>query len=235
MSAWLKKTSSTTVAPGKEILGYGDNVTSGNRFSFWINGNGVANGLGIENGGAAKTFPWTWDNQWHQLTAVLPPGQNDLSAVNLYYDGVNSLSANGSGTLHTVQTELCFGAVPGYHTLDPNYNFDGVIDEVRFSNVARSANWEWAEYQTAAANSQFNNYGAAFHLVSASSVNLSIEENVTNIVISWAMNANLGAALQRSSDLLNWTNISGPVFFDGASNNVTVVPQEPVQFYRLVD
>lgn len=234
MSGWFKKTSSTTAAPGKEIAGYGDNSLGGNRFSFWVNGNGTANGLGVEIGGFAKTFPWSWDNQWHYLAAVLPSGQNDLSGVNVFYDGAPA-SATGSGAIHTVQTELCFGAIPGYHTSDPNYNLDGVIDEFRFSTIPRSANWAWAEYQSVAANAQFNAYTTAFQFVPASSVNLSVESSETNVTVSWPMNADIGARLQQSSNLLNWAAAPASVVFDGASNRVILPTQDQARFFRLID
>lgn len=126
MSAWFKKISSTAVAPGKEIAGYGDNSVNGDRFSFWIGGNGTANALGVEIGGSAMTFPWSWDNQWHHLAAVLPAGQNDLSGVNLFYDGASNAAAAGSGAINTLQTELCFGGIPNYHNPDTNYDLDGL-------------------------------------------------------------------------------------------------------------
>jgi alpha-galactosidase len=235
MSAWFKKTSATTAAPGKEIVGYGDNSLMGNRFSFWINGNGVANALGVENGGAARTFPWSWDNQWHHLAATLPPGQSDLSGVTVYYDGLANGAVAGSGTLHTVQTELCFAAIPGYHTTDASYNLDGVLDEVRFSNVARSANWEWAEYQSASAHSQFNSYGNVSDFVPAPAVNLSIAWSTANAIISWTTNSAVSAILQESADLIHWTNTVVPVVVQGGSNTVTIAPQNQAQFYRLMD
>jgi len=158
VSAWFRKNAAATASPGKELLGYGNN-TLNQRFGLWVGGNGTANTLGAENCGVARTFPWSWDGQWHQLVAVLPAGQNDMSNLQLYYDGNPNLSATGQGEINTAQDELSFAAIPAYHTSDRTYDFDGSLDEVRISNVDRSANWIWAEWMNAASNATFSSYG----------------------------------------------------------------------------
>ncbi len=235
LSAWLRKTAAATASPGKELLGYGNNSVNGDRFSFWISGNGTATALGVEDQGSARTFPWSWDSNWHHLVAVLPPGQNDLSGVKLYYDGTENTSAIGSGPIQTVQTELCFGAIPGYHTSDITYNLDGALDEVRVSSVARSPSWSQAEYKTMALNSIFSSYGTVIHFVPVSSVNLSISGNGTDFVISWPINAAAGSVLQESIDLLTWTNVPATVVSTGSGNVVTVMGQNAQRFYRLAN
>jgi PKD repeat protein len=158
VSAWFKKNAAATASPGKEIFGYGNNTT-GQRFGLWIGGNGTANALGVENCGAGRTFPWSWDGQWHQLAAVLPSGQSDLSGVQLYYDGSLNNSATGQSPLNTAQDELCLAALPTFHTTNRVYDFDGSLDEVRISKVARSTNWVWAEWVSAASSAVFTSYG----------------------------------------------------------------------------
>jgi hypothetical protein len=39
------------------------------------------------------------------------------------------------------------------------YDFDGSLDEVRIANVARSANWLWAEWVSAVSSAGFTGYG----------------------------------------------------------------------------
>lgn len=158
VSAWFKKNAAATASPGKEIIGYGNNTT-GQRFGLWIGGNGAANALGVENCGASRTFPWTSDGQWHQLAAVLPSGQSDLSGVQLYYDGSLNNAATGQSQINTALDELSLAALPTYHTTNRTYDFDGSLDEVRISNVARSANWVWAEWVSAASSAAFTSYG----------------------------------------------------------------------------
>jgi hypothetical protein len=158
VSAWFNKSAAATSSPGKEIFGYGNNTT-GQRFGLWIGGSDTANALGVENCGAARTIPWNWNGQWHQLAAVLPSGQSDLSGVQLYYDGSLNNSATGQGQINTALDELCFAAIPTYHSSDRTYDFDGALDEVRISNVARSANWLWAEWVSAASSAVFTGYG----------------------------------------------------------------------------
>jgi hypothetical protein len=46
--------------------------------------------------------------------------------------------------------------------------YDGMLDEMRISSVARSTNWVWAEYQNMAANTVFAFYGTMTSGVAAS-------------------------------------------------------------------
>jgi alpha-galactosidase len=235
VSAWFRKYVAATPSPGKELVGYGDNTNNGDRFSFWFSGNGTATALGIEDQGVARTFPWTWDGNWHHLVAVLPPGQTNLNGVILYYDGIKCQSASGSGPINTVQNELCFGAIPGYHTADTTYNLDGVLDEIRFSSVARSANWSWAEFMTTASNSTFTSYGGVIKFTPVSLINLIINGNASGVVVAWPVNTAAGSTLQESPDLIAWTNSLLVPMFGIVSNSVIVLPQNMTRFYRLAN
>ena len=158
LSAWFRKSSSSVPSPGKEILGYGDN-SAGGRFALWIGGNGSASSLGMETCSGGRSFPWNWDSKWHHLAAVLPAGQYDAGVVKLFHDGVENTSATGSGTINTASSELSMAAIPLYHNSDRAYDFDGILDEVRISNVDRSATWLWSEFMTSSSNSVFTSYG----------------------------------------------------------------------------
>jgi hypothetical protein len=109
------------------------------------------------------------------------------------------------------------------------------LDEVRFSSVARSASWSWAEYKTTASNSVFSSYGAVIDFVPVSSVSLSISGSRSGVVISWPINAAAGSVFQESKDLLTWTNSPATVVLAGSSNMVTVAPQNAETFYRLAN
>jgi alpha-galactosidase len=234
VSTWFQKNTATTALPGEEIVGYGDNTVVGDRFGLWIGGNGTPNALGVENEGSGRTFGWAWDSNWHNLAAVLPPGQNDLSGLNLYYDGTQNALATGSGPIDTVPNELCFAALPGYHTGDLTYDFVGNLDEVRISNVARSANWIWAEYMTMASNAVFNTYGAVtLYTAPVSPVQLTISGNGNGVMISWPAITAGNAMLQTSPDLITWTNSTAPVVINGSRKMVSITPESQAQFYRL--
>jgi PKD repeat protein len=234
VSTWFIKTSASTAAPGEEIVGYGDNLTPGDRFGLWITGNGTATALGVEDQGVARSFAWTWDPRWHFLAAVLPTGQTNLSGLDLYYDGKLNSSASGSGVINTLPDELCLAGVPGYHTSDVSYNFPGVLDEVRISSVARSANWLWAEYQNVVSNAVFNSYGPVTlyspHIFPA---RLTVRIAGGNAVITWPANVAMGTVLQESPDLVHWTNSTASVVLNGTNNTVDLSPQLSKGFYRL--
>ena len=164
--------------------------------------------------------------------AVLPPSQNDLTGIRLYFDGAEITTATGSAPINTALDELCFAAVPGYHTADRTLDFNGTIDEVRISSRDRSANWVWAEHSTVVSNRVFSSYGvvSAFPLVALS---LAISLNGSNIVISWSTNAVAAMVIEESSDLITWTNSTAAMTTSGTNKTVTIVPQAAKKFYRL--
>jgi hypothetical protein len=236
LSVWFKKNSATAVYPGQEIVGYGDNAITGDRFGLWIGGDGTVNALGAENQGGGHLFPWTWDSGWHSLAAVLPSGQNDLSGVKLYYDGVENTSATGSGPIDTALDELSFAAIPNYHNGDRNYDFDGALDEMRISDVARSAAWLRAENLTMASNELFCSHGAVTPLANpVAAVWLNISHTNDTIVVSWPRDIMAGAVLKESPDLHAWTNSTATIVTNGDRCAVVIVPDETMKFYKLAD
>jgi len=64
-------------------------------------------------------------------------GSWDGNTVRVYIDGYEENSTTFTGTLNSSTSNVRFGAA---ETDDPGY-FDGTIDEVRISNVARSGDW----------------------------------------------------------------------------------------------
>lgn len=233
LSVWFKKDSDTCASPGQEIVGYGDNTVTGDRFGLWVGGNGTANLLGVEIQEAGRYFPWTWDSKWHSLAAVLPSGQDDLSGVKLYYDGVENTSATGSGPINTALDELCFAAIPNYHNGDRTYDFDGALDEIRISDVARSADWLWAENMTIVSNEMFSSYGTVTPPASLVSVWLTISHTNDTILVSWPKDIVTGAVLKESSDLHTWTNSTATIVTNGGQKVVIIVPTDTMKFYKL--
>jgi hypothetical protein len=77
--------------------------------------------------------------------------------VSMYVNGVSrSLDTSSfSQRLLADNQPLMFGSIVS----DPSYFMQGRMDEVRVSSTARSANWVWAGYMTAASNSAFCTYG----------------------------------------------------------------------------
>jgi Concanavalin A-like lectin/glucanases superfamily/Domain of unknown function (DUF2341) len=91
----------------------------------------------------AKVENWTTAGTlgaWASLASVY-----DGTAARMYVDGQLALSAPSTGTLDELVTPLAIGADLNLVPRD----FDGLIDEVRISNVARSAAWVRAQHLAA--------------------------------------------------------------------------------------
>ena len=95
------------------------------------------------------------DGNWHYLVGTLSGGTSQIS----YVDGV----AVTSGTVSsfngfTAGTSLIGAAENGGST--PTTFTDGAVDEVRISNIARSADWIKTEYNNQSSPSTFYTVGA---------------------------------------------------------------------------
>ncbi len=107
---------------------------------FWDSGIGWVDryrvdGVYRENWTSTGTF-----GQWNSLSSVY-----DGDSVRLYVDGVEvatTPATGGTGLLDSLPTPIYIGGNPG---LSPR-EFQGDIDEVRISTVARSADWIRAEH-----------------------------------------------------------------------------------------
>lgn len=108
---------------------YGLRITSGNKLEMII-GNGTT-GQAL-SGNASLT---------NTTSNVFVGGTWDGTAVRTYVDGVNDSNAAQTVTPAGNAATLRIGEYGG-----PANYFDGVIDEVRISKVARSASWIQAEY-----------------------------------------------------------------------------------------
>jgi RHS repeat-associated protein len=137
-SAWFKMSSSG---------GY-RNIFSNSRdaspwHGLWVNGTTVIFGSSNNLNGPGVTT-----NAWHYAVAVQTGG----SGQKLYVDGVlvasdsTPVNANGTGTCEIGNNSV-------------SEAFQGVIDEVRASSVARSADWIAAEYANQNSPSTFYTFG----------------------------------------------------------------------------
>jgi hypothetical protein len=117
--------------------------------------------LGSSQAGAASVLTV---NQWQQVGAKFDSNNKTDSKI-FRNGGVVATLNQSSGSLGPDNNGLAFGGRP---STGESYYFNGAMDEVRISSVARSTNWVWAEYQTMANNTTFNNYGAVTNLPSAS-------------------------------------------------------------------
>ena len=127
------------------------------------------NDVGIENGGgistscaagflcfsvdngsvwqSAQTAESSWTSgTWYFVTGTFSPSTGLQMYVNGAEDGSNSSTTRGS----TLSTLLWMGA-----ETNSTHNFDGKLDEVRVSNVARAPGWVYTEYQNENAPSSF--------------------------------------------------------------------------------
>lgn len=105
-----------------------------------------------EGDGAGGYFGGALSAGWNKIDFVWDGGNGVL----LYKNGVYVETVNGGGTMGVLRTtthNLWIGGQDGF-----SRNFDGKLDETRFSNSARSAHWILASYHSEA--DSLLNYGA---------------------------------------------------------------------------
>ena len=114
-------------------------------YGFFVQSNGSV-ALYIQLGGVWTGSGWASlsSDQWYHIVGVY-----DGSSMKVYVDGEEEISTAASGSINSISDVLYIGrqGTAG----DPSENLDGVIDEVRVSNVARNNSWVNASYQN-----QFN-------------------------------------------------------------------------------
>ncbi len=116
---------------------------SSNPFSIkWVAGRMR---LFIGNGSSSGTSTWeeaVWvnDNQWHHV--VCQKNGTDGSLTNYYVDGVQVPTATGINSSQWLKDNYCIGGRTGIET----YNFDGMLDEMRFAPQNLSSDWIYATY-----------------------------------------------------------------------------------------
>ena len=89
------------------------------------------------------------DGTWHHITAV-----REGSEGRIYLDGQFAASHDPTNGTRWMDANISCGM--GRDIRDNNSPFNGMIDETRLANVARSTNWIWAAFMNQASNSTFS-------------------------------------------------------------------------------
>jgi len=144
VSAWIKTTN------GNDQI-----IASSDRSEYWrleINGNGASSGrigwdvttdTGCRDMGSSKRID---DGNWHYVV-----GSYENGKMKIYIDGVLDESRNTGTKFGTGQTRYSFIGVGSEAEIydgkkRPDNYFDGSIDEICISNVARDASWILVSY-----------------------------------------------------------------------------------------
>lgn len=144
LSAWVKTSSATQQGIFSHYnynageTGYLLHILANGRVQLKVS----ANGVGFTyNEGTTSDVTTLNDGLWHHIVAVWDYGVG----FNIYIDGAlttsNPMIKTGDITLSTT---LGIGRGDGYY----GGSFNGTIDEVRISNIARSAAWELGTFNS---------------------------------------------------------------------------------------
>ena len=126
------------------------------KHAFWFNLDGASSWSWITVGNAAVPTRAEWHysaRSWDGETGNVRGFQDDLCFV-------NSTDAQYKGQVATIGGQFVVGNT--FETRWGTSAYPGIIDEVRISNVARSADWVKATYDTIKNNSTFTRYGNAY-------------------------------------------------------------------------
>jgi len=144
-SAWVNTRSLTST---QNILRYddgdlsdGDNPIPRNIYMFRVDNNQVTFSFGTVPGGLSgmSRGPIAL-NTWHHVVAVRDVGADTQS---IYIDGVQAGAAVTDTTTGVWETTGQYAMMGRWHTIE---FFNGLIDELRVSSVARSGTWIQTEY-----------------------------------------------------------------------------------------
>ncbi|MCK5853026.1 LamG domain-containing protein, partial [bacterium] len=84
-------------------------------------------------------------------------GTYDGSTIKYYVDADQKETRSATGNINWKFSPQGFYIGKFHDDSEDNY-YNGKIDEVRISDVARSADWLWADQQTMASNNSFTSY-----------------------------------------------------------------------------
>ncbi|MFA5776776.1 MAG: DUF2341 domain-containing protein, partial [Patescibacteria group bacterium] len=137
---------------------------------------------------SSTTFAARYDTAITTGTWMYNVGVHDSSVLRFYYNG----SATGTVTSSPTGTVYATNPVRFWMGSDATTNkFDGVIDEIRVSNIARSAGWLATTYNTINSPSSF------FKSTSVA------QKGPTTPVLYWAFNEETGSSVYDSSGMGN--------------------------------
>ncbi|NTV31323.1 DUF2341 domain-containing protein [candidate division WWE3 bacterium] len=185
---------------------------------------------------------------WEYIVAVVNDTSNN---VTIYKNG------SSSSTLSSVSAGSTNSAVLGFGSYLGGELYNGSLDEIRVSNIQRSADWISTEYANQSSPSTFYALGSEQATIAA---DLKVNGNLTisgvgnatvnantndpTIDIDGSVTIGSGDTLQASSlstltignDLTNngtFTHNSGTVIFDTAANTSTLLYSAAITFYQL--
>jgi len=95
-----------------------------------------------------------YTNQWQHFVGVYD-GSASPRTLRLYRNGSQVAGISNATQIDTPTSHLFLGNMGNSNS----YNTDGKLDEIRVSNVARSADWVWASFMSQGSNTVFNSYG----------------------------------------------------------------------------
>ena len=176
LSAWVKPASTSATSQVVSLEGaYVLDVTSGNA-GFEINGSGSD----LASAAPVPTGSWTYI-----------VGTSDGSGnVKLYVNGTLSSSASQSFfNLDSLTRPYSIGG----HPVFSGYNFNGIIDEARISNIARSADWIATEYNNQNGSFSFYSLGPAATTGGVPFAPTGLTTTTGNAQVSLSWNASTGA------------------------------------------
>ncbi len=138
-------------------------------------------------------------SQWHHVVMTF---DNSINSVRGYVNGVLRNSATYD---KEYPPDLWIALGPHDTTsLGDGTAYDGLMDEVRISSVARSANWLWATWLNVASNDAFNCYGKVEikgrePFINITNSDVTVDYSVTSYTIGGTNNEHVVGSM-------NWTN-----------------------------
>ena len=141
LEGWFKMGANQT----QELMGWGDNAGGTSRFAVYWDDDGK---LYADCAGHSAAFPWTYNGNWHHIAFTFPAGATTTSGILGYFDGVPQTMTGDGATLATSAAEFRLGGTPASSAGD---FYTGLLDEVRISNAARTADWIITEYRNQSA------------------------------------------------------------------------------------
>ena len=242
LSAWLKATGNGTHSDGNMAVSKGRLGTS--PYMAWslrhhLTNKKVGALLGL---GGSEIIPYSSASVF---STTMPFAHVALtfngSSYCLFVNGVRDVSVGNSNPINYAQTDRTLH-IGHWGFSGWLRQFQGLIDEVRVSEVARSSNWIWACYMNTASNALFNSYGNPEFQGGPRVTNVnSVSENefmtLNGYLISTGMDANVSAAVfwgtnDAGRNAEGWanTNVIDGIVAEGPLS-VDVFPDKVGQLY----
>ncbi|MDP8990037.1 MAG: DUF2341 domain-containing protein [Acidobacteriota bacterium] len=167
---------------------------SGTHYLNWFSNNGATHGV-------VTAVPSLATGTWHHLA-----GTFDGSTWKMYVDGVaNGTSADATAPVNNSDDIVAGGlSTNGYGAIFP---FKGLLDELRVSNAARSADWIATEYNNQSSPSTFYAIGSE-QITTPPSLAVAISPSVGTLTANQSLQ--LSASVTGSTNQQVIWSLSGP-------------------------